>query len=195
LADGEKKEPFPPLALPGQNIAIRFKDGHIEYYQVISYDSVPGILITVSGVPAGGESSFIDTDSNGKLLLPNDKKEQGLHQLVQYRILPLTSKSYVEVYQPRDTAKWVLKNTTARVYRPAEISDYERFWVNFYSRFTEFYVLDDRATFKIIVGNLDTSTSQDITLMFIGWKFLLKPLEEAPEKYTLIQIGPTLPLE
>lgn len=194
MPDGEKKTPFPPLALPGQNIAIRFHDGHIEYYQVLSYDSVPGILITVAGVAAGGTSSFTDTSDDGKLLLPNDKREQNLHQLIQYRILPLTNDSYVEVYQPRDMAKWVLANTTAKVYRLSDISDYERFWTQFYGSLTEFYVLNERATFKIVVGNL-AGSAQDIKLLFLGWKFLLKRLEEPPAKFTQIQIGPTLPIE
>lgn len=189
-----KRIPFPPLALPGENICVRYYDGKIEYYHVITLEQIPGVLITVSSVPAGGESSFTDQDSNGKLLLPNDRREENLHQLVQYRILPLTANMYVQVYQPRDTAKWVLKNVVAAVYRPAEISDYERFWINFYSPLTEFYILNEKATFKIIVGNT-AGSAEDKKILFMGWKFLMSRLEEKPERYTLIQIGPTLPLQ
>ncbi|RLJ08586.1 MAG: hypothetical protein DRP12_00025 [Candidatus Aenigmatarchaeota archaeon] len=152
-----------PVALPGENIVI-LPDN--KPFRVAWIEPLPAIDKDFGSLAAGAETG--DTEVTDVYTDEN--------QLVQFRIIPLDDVE-VTVKQPRAKGRWVTKVVQAKL-----IKD------NPHDNLAEMFQFEDRGLF-FNVKNPTSYTLPASRVRLVGFRFVLEPLSEMPEKKTYVVVG------
>lgn len=164
---------FEPIAKPSENVCIVGAGGKgaVKYFKVLGIEPLPA-LIKDFGAITNGTSVTSTVD---ELYLNKS-------QLAQYR-MKLIDNVVVKIYQPAANTRSATKSGTFTINQNIAPNDSS---VEF-SPLTEFYIYEDQEI-KFEVINESGSDLSSSKILFAGFKYKLKELEEEPDKYTTVYV-------
>ena len=158
------KSDFEPVALPGENICILPER---KFYRVKYVEPLPEIEKDFGAISA---SSTLSDQEVEEIYMPKN-------ELAQYRVTLKTPGLKLKVKQPRGTGRFLTKK------QQAVITD-----LTSGTNLTEIFQFED-TTFIVDVTNTTSSNLSESKVVFSGFRYVLEPLKEEPEKYTCVPVG------
>ena len=162
-------ETFEPIVKEGENVRLLPEDHpKAGFYRVKYVEPLHEIQYDFGTIAAGGESG--DKEINN-IYMPDN-------ELAQYWIIVLDDIE-VEVKQPKAKTRYVTdKKVTKITYFTQQISPYRNVvWV----------IEDEKIFFN--ASNPTRSSIPRARIKLFGWRYVLEPLAERPEKYATVYVG------
>ena len=162
------KKEFEPIVRPLENVAIFTPEGKYVFGQVVYLEPIQPETISLGSVSAADPTNYPTYRGMTELT----DLELGKNEFAQYRLFVLDD-ILVEVYQPAALSRYMLKA------RPTRIS------VRSPNNFVELFVFED----KVPTIKYYAVTFRDIAnarLLFYGFRYIIKRLEEKPKEFTVI---------
>lgn len=159
-----------PVARKGENLEV-WSQGQLMYYTVDFVEPLPAgsrSVIDFGSLTAGNK-----TQKAVQSLLQVDKDH-----LLQVRMFPIDDVE-VELWQLSGNARFNEKNWFARVTRFTPFFDPD-------GRTTEFFVNGKDRDAQFVVNNPRSAALSSSRVMFWGFRYVLTPLPNKPERFTWI---------
>ena len=157
------KEEFEPVALPNEKICL-LPDK--KYYRVVYVEQLPVVEKDFGAITAG--NTLTDQEIT--------ELQMNKNELVQVRI-EIVDDIEITVKQPKSVTRFTTKTTTFKINKYVSLTN-----------LSEIFSFEDTPKIYFDVKNISGGDLSQSRIRFYGFKYVLEPLTEVPERATYVPV-------